>query len=219
MSSKARDTFEANAQDVARLLELHQEVGGADRGRRTGLEVLNKSGIVLMCAVWEAYIEDLAAEVVEHYVDEATPEKLPPKLRETIGKELKNQKDSDSPWKLAGRGWKRELKYRLKGLQAKRNATLNAPKAGVVDAFFEESIGIPNVSSKWRWQKMSIARAREKLDEFVTLRGDIAHRVNASTPVHKSRVEEFRDHVERLVALTDDYVNAQVRADIGKGLF
>ena len=55
MPSKARVNFEANAADVSRLLEIHKYFGGDAKGRRFRLEVLNKSAIVLITAIWEAY--------------------------------------------------------------------------------------------------------------------------------------------------------------------
>jgi len=189
MGTAARATFEANTQDVVRLMELHEEFGGTDPGRRVGLEVLNKSGIVLMCAVWEAYVEDLAAEAIEHFVENGTAAKLPVALREAVGKELKTDRDAASPWKLAGRGWKRELRSRLKGLQAQRNLSLNTPKAPQVDRFFETALGIPEVSDSWRWPGMNATRARAKLDEYVSLRGDIAHRGETASGVRKKRVK------------------------------
>ena len=67
MASKARVQFEKNKADVDNLLLFHKETGGDEPGRRDKrLEVLNKSAIVLITAVWEAYCEDLAAEVNEH---------------------------------------------------------------------------------------------------------------------------------------------------------
>ena len=63
MPSEARKAFDANVADVDRLLALHSTAGGAGQGRRYGLEVLNKSAIVLVTAYWEAYCEDIAAEM------------------------------------------------------------------------------------------------------------------------------------------------------------
>ncbi len=220
MSSKARKTFEKNAKDVSRLIEFHEQAGGVDRGRREKrLEVLNKSGIVLTCAVWEAYVEDLAGEVINHYVNHGTADKLPQSLRESVAKDLKADTDKEAPWKLAGEGWQKELRSQLKKLQAQRNYSLNTPKAAKVDEFFESSLGIADVSATWRWQNMTPARARTKLDDYVSLRGDIAHRSAAASSVQRNKVEDFRDHVERLVEATDIYINEQLRAAIGKALF
>ena len=68
MPSKARRAFDDSAKDVKRLLEIHKTIGGNAPGRRAGLEVLNKSAIVLITAIWEAYCEDISAEALEHIV-------------------------------------------------------------------------------------------------------------------------------------------------------
>src|SRR5207244_1414734 len=57
--SEAGSRFEASSMEVGQLREIHEEVSGTDRGRRN-LEVLNKSAIVLICAIWEPYCKDLA---------------------------------------------------------------------------------------------------------------------------------------------------------------
>ena len=51
MASQARQAFDRNVMDVERLLEIHADVGGDVQGRRFGLEVLNKSAVVLITAI------------------------------------------------------------------------------------------------------------------------------------------------------------------------
>ena len=68
MASQARAAFDKNAADIERLLEIHADLGGDQRGRRFRLEVLNKSAVVLITAFWEAYCEDLAAEALDHLI-------------------------------------------------------------------------------------------------------------------------------------------------------
>ena len=46
--SNAYKAFQKNMEDIERLLELHTQEGGSEPGRRYGLEVLNKSAIVLI---------------------------------------------------------------------------------------------------------------------------------------------------------------------------
>jgi hypothetical protein len=55
MPSEGQKSLDANLTEIDRLLELHALVGGKTKGRRRGLEVLNKSAIVLITAYWEAY--------------------------------------------------------------------------------------------------------------------------------------------------------------------
>jgi hypothetical protein len=66
MPSEAQKSLDANLKEIERLLALHTMVGGKTKGRRYGLEVLNKSAIVLITAYWEAYCEDIAAEAGRH---------------------------------------------------------------------------------------------------------------------------------------------------------
>src|SRR5882724_2606528 len=54
-------TLLRNLFDVNGLMDIHEALTGADPGRRRGVEILNKSALVLLVACWEAYIEDLAA--------------------------------------------------------------------------------------------------------------------------------------------------------------
>src|SRR6266496_1840777 len=107
MPSKARVNFEANAADVSRLLEIHKYFGGDAKGRRFRLEVLNKSAIVLITAIWEAYCEDVAAEALRHLVaNVAKGSDLPETLRRAIATDLKKEAHELAVWDLADDGWK-----------------------------------------------------------------------------------------------------------------
>jgi RiboL-PSP-HEPN len=219
MPTRARTSFEANAADVGYLLDVHALLGGTEPGRRdAALQVLNRSGIVLVSAIWEAYIEDLAAEALRYMVHHAGgPGELPASLRRRVANELKNDPHHESPWRLAGDEWRAVLIDRLSDLQEARNRSLNTPKAEPVDSLYQEAIGMEKLSDAWYWPGMSADQARTKLDEFVVLRGDIAHRGAAA--VRKNRVTEFLNHVTRLVAKTDACVNSFVRSACGSGIF
>jgi hypothetical protein len=128
MPSQARIAFENNRQDVERLMEIHGDLAGDTPGRKHGVEVLNKSAIVLMCAVWEAYCEDLAAEAVDHLVTNAKDASaLPKALRKTIAAELQGDKNELAVWGLAGDGWKAILQARLCDITERRNRSLIPP--------------------------------------------------------------------------------------------
>jgi RiboL-PSP-HEPN len=87
MPSEAQKSLDANLMEIDRLLELHTLVGGPAKGRRRGLEVLNKSAIVLITAYWEAYCEDIAAEALAHIVKHAKSSAvLPNELKKQLPK-------------------------------------------------------------------------------------------------------------------------------------
>lgn len=222
MPSEARVTFESNRKDVERLMEIHEDLAGDRPGRKHGVEVLNKSAIVLMCAVWEAYCEDLAAEAVDHLVTNAKDASaLPQELRKTIALELKSHKHKHdlAVWDLADDGWKTILRSRLVDITERRNRSLNTPKSKNIDSLFEEALGLHDVSGSWHWQKVTASTARDKLDGYVAQRGDVAHRSKAASSIKKSHAKGFINHAERLVEATDERVSTKLADVCGVSLF
>jgi hypothetical protein len=65
---------------------------------------------------------------------------------------------------------------------------------------------------------MSAEKARKKLDEYIELRGAIAHRGTVSG-VTRDHVEDFLNHIERLVPKTDAKVNRFVTDESGVSLY
>ena len=118
MSTKSRKSFDENCKDVERLLAIHKDIAGHAPGRKYGVEVLNKSAIVLICAFWEAYIEDLADEALDAMVNGVADfNKLPLDLRKRLAKAVKTNPNDLSPWDLAGNGWQTALRNNLAALK------------------------------------------------------------------------------------------------------
>ncbi len=220
MASKARKAFDLNVKDVKRLLEIHTDVGGDAKGRRYGLEVLNRSAIVLITAVWEAYCEDISAEALHHLVSNVSSgSALPKELKKKIVTDITDDKNELAMWDLADAGWKTRVLARLTALTQERNRRLNTPKSDQIDKLFDAAIGLSSVSSAWRWKSMSVSQARAKLDKFVSLRGDIAHRGGAVSGVTKAQVTDYLKHVGTLVSKTGGSVNKHVKNASGKALW
>ena len=101
MPSKARKALDENLKDVDALLNIHATKGGTAAGRRYGLEVLNKSAIVLITSYWEAYCEDIAEEGVECIVTHATTaDALPTEIKKVVAKELKGDNNELAVWRI-----------------------------------------------------------------------------------------------------------------------
>lgn len=219
MLSDAKKSFDANVVDITRLLELHSAVGGDLKGRRYGLEVLNKSAIVLITAFWEAYCEDLASEALGFIVDNvSSADLLPKELKKQVAKEINSTKNELEVWKIADRGWQRYLKERLEIMKEKRNRDLNTPKASKIDELFFSTLGIETMSDSWTWKKMSSIKARQKLDKYVTLRGAVAHRGKDSETIKKDQVEDYFGFIRTLAQKTGDAVNRHVGSITKKSL-
>jgi hypothetical protein len=220
LPSKARQAFDANCADIDRLINIHSRLTGPGPGRRYDVEVLNKAGIVLITSFWEAYCEDLAAEALEHLVDHSeTAAKLPIELQKAVAKSLKTDAHELAVWKLADDGWRDVLRSQLTDIQKERNKRLNTPKTEQIDDLFASAVGISKVSSRWYWKNMPADRARAKLDEYVSLRGDVAHRGKAARTIRKAQVVDYYSHVKDLVGKTGGYVNRVVFDSTGVRLW
>ncbi len=221
MPSKARSAFDENIKDVERLLEFHAQQGGNAQGRRYGLEVLNKSAIVLITSYWEAYCEDIAEEGLEHIVAFAeSADNLPLEIKKQIAKDLKSDKNEIAIWNISDGKWRAVMQGRLQELKENRNRKLNTPKHKNIDELFESAIGLTNVSSTWVWaRKLTVAKAREKLDKYVELRGEIAHRGKAKNSVKKAQVEDYLEFIKRTASRTGGAVNKHVFSITGKRLW
>ena len=199
--SRAAASYAESSKDVTQLLAFHEQIGGTGPGRRWYVSVLHKSAIVLLCAVWEAYCEDLADEALRHILASTSdPSKLPQALRKQVAKELKQDLHDLSPWQLAGEGWKLHLRSRLSDFTRRRNFDWNNPRAANVQSLFER-VGIPNVTDAWHWRRTSKHTAIDRLEKFVALRGDIAHRGNTTTGSKPLRGRRAFGVVEKMTVI------------------
>ena len=66
---------------------------------------------------------------------------------------------------------------------------------------------------------MTVKRAREKLDKYVTLRGEIAHRGIAAKTVTKAQVEDYFDFIRHLVSKTGATINSHMRTVTGEPIW
>jgi hypothetical protein len=115
--------------------------------------------------------------------------------------------------------WKRYVNDRLEEFKKNRNRDFNTPKTEQINDLFLRAIGIERISVSWKWpKKMTVKRATEKLDKYVSLRGDIAHRGKGLASVKKSEVRDFFEFIEKLAARTGDAVDAHVKEITGKPL-
>lgn len=217
MPSKAKNTFDENKEDVDQLWVIHQEVAGQGPGRKHGVEVLNRAAIVFITACWESFVEDLAKEAFDFLMTNVPSAlNVPSKVRDLATRQIFEQKDSRKVWDLADSGWRALLAAHKAATLDRWIGTLNTPKAAQVNSLFEELLGIPKLSAGWRWQNMTQAKAEHMLDNYISIRGDIAHRVAHNTTVYKNWGTQYLDHVTSLVAKSETIVAAHLVAVTGE---
>ena len=221
MGSIARTSLDENLKDVEKLMELHGQEGGPGPGRRHDLEVLNKSAVVLITSYWEAYCEDIAAEALEYIVaNSPNAAALPTEIKKIVAKEIKNSSHELEAWSLSDDGWRAFLRSRLGVLKDARDRKLNTPKCGNIDDLFLSAIGLKDATAGWDWaKKLTPIKAREKLDNYVSLRGEIAHRGNSDVSVTKAKVKDYLNLVRNAAGKTGGAVNRHVKKVTGERLF
>ena len=207
--------FNENIQSIARLLQIHEELTGNLPGRRNNVEVLNKSGIVLLVACWESFVEDLAVSSFDFLLENAhNPTAFPPKVLARAGRLLRDSKDERAIWSLAEDGWRQVLIAHKAETLEKHLGTFNTPRTAQIDGLYETLLGIPELSSNWHWQKMTQENAKQKLEELITVRGDIAHRVKTGKAVTKENLNSSAYFIQRLGAISSnvlcDFLHSQV---------
>lgn len=196
-----------NTDEVDRLIEIHAQLGGTGAGRRHNIEVINRSAIVMLVACWEAYIEDLATIGFDYLLLNAeSAEQLPEKLKANVARRIKEKNDDRFVWKLADTGWKQVLnKYKIEIL-TQHTGRFNTPRVKQVDKLYESLIGLRHVSNSWKWSGTSNTNAKRRLENLVTLRGEIAHKVMAGRSVHKEHVVSARHLIGFLSAATSNRI-------------
>src|SRR5690349_6530036 len=70
--SESKIIFDKLREDVIRLNEIHSDISGDQKGRKWGVEVLNRASIVFICACWESYVENLVSELFALMIKKAT---------------------------------------------------------------------------------------------------------------------------------------------------
>jgi hypothetical protein len=202
-----------NIYEVGGLLNIHEQLAGKTPGRKVGVEILNKSAIVLVVACWEAFVEDLAENALTFMVQNASSHTVFPKQ---VLERVASKHNGPNAWSLAGDGWKQALANNLAELLAKTTGTLNTPRADQVDELFSKTIGLPSLSSSWVWTGRTSEKSKQALDDLITLRGSIAHRVESTEAVRKNRVKGAMDLVQRLAAKSTNKVREHVHKQTGK---
>ncbi len=216
MPSKAWDAFSSNKADIDRLWAIHQDVAGAGPGRKHDVEVLNRAAIVFITACWESYVEDVALEGFDFLVANAPDaSKVPGKVRALASAELREAVDATKVWELADQGWKQVLTRHRAAVKKRWLDSLNTPKTEQVDSLFKDLLGLSALHAHWHWKGMPAEKAKDKLDDYITVRGAIAHRLKHDEAVYKDWSTDYLGHVERLVNATDGAVAAHLEQHVG----
>lgn len=209
--------YVANSRDVYRLMELHTAFAGTGPGRKHHVEVFNKSAVVLLSACWESLVEDMAEAAFALLLTEAKDHTaFPAKVLVEASRPVRADLDERAVWQLAGDGWKSVLKAHRDAAFDRVLRKFHSPNTEKVDDLYENLLGLRGLSTHWHWGTVTVPQATHRLDELVSLRGEIAHRVSASKTVRKRDVMSFGRFVTRLVVASHGAVAKHLERLLGR---
>lgn len=185
MASTAYTEYRKNLKDVHRLVLLHRELSGAAPGRRS-LGHLTRGGLLLLCAAWERYMETLAMESANFLISRlANYSELPAEPRERMRDYANAGGNTWNAADLATQRWK--LMFRQ--LVERRVGALNTPKHEQLRNLFNHFFSVPDIGVFWT------PDTNADIDEFVSLRGEVAHRGAESRYIRFHQLERFEESV------------------------
>jgi hypothetical protein len=191
-----------NLADARELLDL-----GPLRSRSTS-EIVNRSTLVLVCASFEAFLEDLALDALSFIVKHRVPaDDLSPKTRTLLKRTIAKLDQKLLPY---GTGlYMRTNRDRFLG-------AFSTPTSRKIDRLFDGLFGIPKLTSSWSWNRVTSSGARTRLDHYVTLRCDIAHRARTPGNVTKAQVNSFIELCGRLSWLSCNSLRHWLVSETGR---
>ena len=202
MPSKALRKFEgAMMRDVDRMIATHRDIQGGTKGNK-GLGHLTKAGVLLLCAAWELYDDEVLLEGVKHLIDRRKmPDDLPLPIQKTISKYVRKFNHELKPLELAGSGWKDVYREVANGWVN----GLNTPKSTILDQGFNTLLGLEGLSQNW-------SHGAETVDKFVSVRGDVAHRGSDVGSIHMNVLrDKYQVQLSECAVQTDNAITLFIR--------
>jgi len=131
-------------------------------------EVLFRSAVVLMVSHWEAYIEDICSEALDHLIQYTTdPAKLPKEIKKQVADEIKSSKNAIDVWELADAGWRVYIRNRMAAFKQARDRSFNTPRAVNTAEFMRRTVGIEDIKTAWSFAGKDSKAISQQLNALV----------------------------------------------------
>lgn len=200
MPSSALQQFIWNLEDVERLQQAHDDLNPDGRGRRA-LGHITRSGLVMLCAAWELYFEDMIKEATDVIVECCDdPNGLPVSIKKKLVKKATAGKDELSALALCNDGWGGVLKT----ASEREVERLNTPKSEQLGVLAQHYLGIQNISEAW-------SIGPDGVNEIVSARGDVAHRGRNAEYIPIGTLNWYKNRIHYTVIETDDFVSCHLK--------
>jgi hypothetical protein len=202
MPSKSYLNFLHMRKDVLKIIGTYAHYRDNNLGNRS-LGYLTRSGVVMLCAAWERYNEDLLLECIDELcLNISDINDLPIEVKKTLSRLIKEDQHHLSPIELGGDGWKAVWK----NYATIRTEKINTPKVEILNMFFKQYLGINNYSQFWTTVN------NNEIDIFISDRGDIAHNGNNAAYIRMSKLRRYQEMIVDNVINIDSMMALELRA-------
>ena len=203
MPSKSYGRFIRNLETVTRLQDSY-DIIRAHRGSRGkgAFGHITSSAVFFLVSAFEVYIEEVTYECCELNITLArNADRLPHGVRSAINTYVTKKGSSITPISLCDEGWRDVYKQMTQSVID----DFNTPKVRQIKGLFSNHIGTTD-------SLIDGITNIDRLDDFVRFRGEITHRVKASSYVKIEKVVEGKELIAGLVMDIDrmllDYLRA-----------
>lgn len=201
MPSNAYQRFcSKSLRDVQQLITAHEELCGTGPGKKSGA-YLTSSGVVLLCAGLEAYVEDVVKEAATKLVDRRKASTLPKRSWDLLDKHVTSH---EKLFDFA-KNWKETFQQAVQ----ERVGQFSGPKHDKVRDLVSEVIGHQGLIQSWDQGES------QNLDAFVARRHQIAHGEETEY-VKKNELEKYIKTVSSIALATDNWICDQIKSSVGK---
>jgi hypothetical protein len=199
--SQSRLTFERHLlKDVKLLIAAHRALP-PKKGRPPS--VYTRSGVFLLSAAFELYVEEMACESVDHLLTWANaPSKLPQPVQATLAAAIR-KRDELFALGLAGTGWKKILADLVRA----DADSLNTPSTSRISDLFVRYLGVDLMPL--------LGPNSQRIGDFTKRRGEIAHKGNKAGHVSIKNLDSDFAFICTLVTEMDNFVIAPLKGIMG----
>lgn len=206
MPSTALQTAQTNLQRVSDILSFHTKEKNPGVGAPPPADAsLVLGATALTYAAWEAYVEDLAIEVVAFLSKTIPVSKVDDEVRTKIAENVPK-------WSLAGSGWRKVWRDQVyvfaRGTLGTKNFGMNTADAETVLKLFA-LVGVQPFRDV-RWKNATTSQVKDRLQSLVRDRGTVVHTAQLPTKYGLNNARRHREFVDRLLVKLDATVEAQV---------
>lgn len=154
-----------------------------------------------MCAAWERYVETVAIESAA-FLGRRLPGhgSLPPVPRQKVTNHANDGRNAWTAAQLNTQAWTHVYVDAVK----KRTEVLNTPKHRNLKPLFEQFLAVPDIAACW-------TGGATANDDFVTLRGEAAHRGAESQYIHFGSLVALEASVSTRVVETHNFLSDHLR--------